>query len=118
MLLADKLLSQLVPIRFLLFVLVGGSGVLVHLAALWLCLNPLQLAWVKPWHRRCDHQQFHNKQLAHLPRLSPYWMEFCARTLILCNDMQLWCNREPGHRSPTIVLSAPQRNRRTLKGPR
>jgi hypothetical protein len=24
-------------------------------------------------------------------------MEFCARTLILCDDMQLWCNRKPGH---------------------
>jgi len=43
MLLADKLVGHFVPIRFIMFALVGGLGLLVHLAVLWLCLNPMQV---------------------------------------------------------------------------
>jgi dolichol-phosphate mannosyltransferase len=43
MLLADKVIGKIVPIRFFMFALVGGLGVLVHLAALWLCINLMQL---------------------------------------------------------------------------
>jgi dolichol-phosphate mannosyltransferase len=39
MLLADKLLGPYVPIRFVLFSMVGGIGVVAHLAVLWLALN-------------------------------------------------------------------------------
>src|SRR5713226_9663585 len=46
MLLADKMIGHIVPARFLLFALVGGLGVFVHLAVLWLCLNPAQLTFV------------------------------------------------------------------------
>jgi dolichol-phosphate mannosyltransferase len=42
MLLADKMVGHLIPIRFVVFVLVGGL-LMVHLALLWLCLNPMQL---------------------------------------------------------------------------
>jgi dolichol-phosphate mannosyltransferase len=45
MLLADKAIGHIVPIRFMLFALVGGLGVLVHLAVLWLCLNPMHLSF-------------------------------------------------------------------------
>ena len=45
MLLADKLIGHIVPVRFVLFGLVGGLGLLVHLAVLWLCLNPVQLGF-------------------------------------------------------------------------
>jgi dolichol-phosphate mannosyltransferase len=45
MLLADKMIGHIVPIRFLLFALVGGLGLVVHLAVLWLCLNPIQLTF-------------------------------------------------------------------------
>ena len=45
MLLADKMVGHVVPIRFLLFALIGGLGVLVHLAVLWLCLNPVNLSF-------------------------------------------------------------------------
>jgi dolichol-phosphate mannosyltransferase len=44
-LLADKAIGHIVPIRFMLFALVGGLGVLVHLAALWFCLNPMHLSF-------------------------------------------------------------------------
>ncbi|MFZ3238075.1 MAG: glycosyltransferase family 2 protein [Stellaceae bacterium] len=41
MLLADKLVGRVVPIRFLLFASVGGLGLVVNLAVLWGCLNLL-----------------------------------------------------------------------------
>jgi len=43
LLLADKLIGHIIPIRFILFTLVGGLGLIVHLTVLWLCLNPMQL---------------------------------------------------------------------------
>jgi len=39
MLIADKLIGHLVPVRFVLFATVGGIGLFVHLAALWLGLR-------------------------------------------------------------------------------
>ena len=41
MLLADKLVGHIVPVRFALFALIGGLGLLVHLAALWIGLGIL-----------------------------------------------------------------------------
>ena len=43
MLLADKMIGHIIPIRFVVFALVGGLGLVVHLAVLWFCLNPIQL---------------------------------------------------------------------------
>jgi dolichol-phosphate mannosyltransferase len=43
MLLADKLLGRFIPVRFALFGLIGGLGLLVHLGTLWTALNPLGL---------------------------------------------------------------------------
>jgi dolichol-phosphate mannosyltransferase len=45
MLLADKAFGQIVPIRFFVFGLIGGLGLLVHLAVLWFSLNILQLTF-------------------------------------------------------------------------
>jgi dolichol-phosphate mannosyltransferase len=45
MLLADKAIGHIIPIRFLVFSLVGGLGLAVHIAVLWLCLNPMQLTF-------------------------------------------------------------------------
>jgi dolichol-phosphate mannosyltransferase len=45
MLLADKVIGHIIPVRFFVFVLVGGVGLLVHLAVLSLCLNPIQLSF-------------------------------------------------------------------------
>lgn len=45
MLLADKLVGHLVPVRFVLFALVGGLGILGHVAVLWFCLNVLQTSF-------------------------------------------------------------------------
>lgn len=42
MLLADKMVGHIVPIRFLSFLAVGGVGVLTHLAVLWASLDLLQ----------------------------------------------------------------------------
>ena len=38
MLLGDKLVGHIIPVRFLLFSLVGGLGVFVHLTMLWFAL--------------------------------------------------------------------------------
>jgi len=43
MLLADKIVGHFIPIRFLVFSLVGGLGLTVHLAVLWFCLNAMLL---------------------------------------------------------------------------
>jgi dolichol-phosphate mannosyltransferase len=43
MLLADKLIGHIVPVRFALFALIGGIGVFVHMGVLWLCLKLLAL---------------------------------------------------------------------------
>jgi dolichol-phosphate mannosyltransferase len=40
-LLLDKLTGPIIPVRFLLFAMIGGFGVLTHLATLWLAVNPL-----------------------------------------------------------------------------
>jgi dolichol-phosphate mannosyltransferase len=45
MLLADKVIGHIMPIRFVVFALVGGLGLLVHLTVLWLCLNPMHLTF-------------------------------------------------------------------------
>jgi dolichol-phosphate mannosyltransferase len=45
MLLADKVIGHIIPVRFFVFALVGGLGLLVHLAVLSLCLNPMQLSF-------------------------------------------------------------------------
>jgi dolichol-phosphate mannosyltransferase len=39
MLLADKLIGHIVPVRFALFAMIGAVGLLVHLATLWMSLN-------------------------------------------------------------------------------
>jgi hypothetical protein len=39
MLLADKLIGHIVPVRFALFAMIGAFGLLVHLAMLWISLN-------------------------------------------------------------------------------
>jgi dolichol-phosphate mannosyltransferase len=41
MLLADKLCGKLIPVRFALFGLIGGLGLLVHLVTLWITLAGL-----------------------------------------------------------------------------
>jgi dolichol-phosphate mannosyltransferase len=43
MLLADKVIGHIVPIRFVVFLSIGGFGLIVHLGVLWLCLRPMQL---------------------------------------------------------------------------
>jgi dolichol-phosphate mannosyltransferase len=45
MLLADKLVGHIIPVRFLLFGLIGGLGLFVHLATLWASLNMLGLSF-------------------------------------------------------------------------
>jgi dolichol-phosphate mannosyltransferase len=45
MLLADKVIGHIIPIRFFVFALVGGLGLAVHLAVLWFCLNWVQLTF-------------------------------------------------------------------------
>jgi dolichol-phosphate mannosyltransferase len=39
-LLLDKLTGPIIPVRFLLFAMIGGFGVLTHLATLWLAVYP------------------------------------------------------------------------------
>ena len=45
MLLADKLVGRFIPVRFALFGLIGGLGLLVHLATLWVALNAVGLGF-------------------------------------------------------------------------
>jgi dolichol-phosphate mannosyltransferase len=45
MLLLDKLVGHVVPVRFLLFATIGGLGVFTHLLVLWLATHPLALAF-------------------------------------------------------------------------
>jgi dolichol-phosphate mannosyltransferase len=46
MLLADKLIGHIVPVRFALFALIGGLGVFVHMSILWSGLALLALPFV------------------------------------------------------------------------
>jgi dolichol-phosphate mannosyltransferase len=39
MLIADKLIGHIIPVRFALFTLVGGTGLFVHMSALWFALT-------------------------------------------------------------------------------
>src|ERR1700745_2614512 len=43
MLLADKLIGHIVPVRFALFAMIGALGLVVHLATLWTSLNSFGL---------------------------------------------------------------------------
>jgi dolichol-phosphate mannosyltransferase len=45
MLLADKLIGRAIPVRFVLFALIGGLGLLVNLIFLWACLKLLNLGF-------------------------------------------------------------------------
>jgi dolichol-phosphate mannosyltransferase len=45
MLLADKLVGHIIPVRFALFALIGGLGLLVHLTTLWTGLNLVGLSF-------------------------------------------------------------------------
>ena len=44
MLLVDKMVGHIIPVRFLLLAVIGGIGVLIHLALLWFGLNPMRLS--------------------------------------------------------------------------
>lgn len=44
-LLADKLIGHVVPVRFVLFAMIGAIGLLVHLATLWISLNWVALGF-------------------------------------------------------------------------
>ena len=44
MLLLDKLIGHIIPVRFISFAMVGGVGVLVHLMALALLFGWLQIS--------------------------------------------------------------------------
>ena len=46
MLLADKLIGHIVPVRFALFALIGGLGLFVHLAVLWSSLTLAALGFL------------------------------------------------------------------------
>ena len=45
MLIADKLIGHVVPVRFALFALVGGIGLLVHMSVLWFALSVVGAAF-------------------------------------------------------------------------
>jgi dolichol-phosphate mannosyltransferase len=45
MLLADKIIGHVIPIRFFVFALVGSFGLVIHLALLWFCLNPMGMTF-------------------------------------------------------------------------
>lgn len=45
-LLADKLIGHIVPVRFVLFAMIGGLGLFVHLAVLWVGLTFVALKFV------------------------------------------------------------------------
>lgn len=47
MLLADKMIGHLVPVRFALFALIGGLGLFVHLAVLWTGLKLFSLSFLE-----------------------------------------------------------------------
>jgi dolichol-phosphate mannosyltransferase len=44
-LLLDKLAGHIIPVRFLLFAMIGGFGVLTHLATLWLAVYPVGISF-------------------------------------------------------------------------
>ena len=44
-LLLDKLAGPIIPVRFLLFAMIGGFGVLTHLATLWLTVYPFGIGF-------------------------------------------------------------------------
>jgi dolichol-phosphate mannosyltransferase len=45
MLIADKLIGHIVPVRFALFAFVGGIGLVIHMLALWFVLTVARLAF-------------------------------------------------------------------------
>ena len=49
MLIADKLIGHIVPVRFALFAFVGGIGLFIHMSVLWFaltgCWRPSRNAW-------------------------------------------------------------------------
>ena len=47
MLIADKLIGHIVPVRFALFALVGGIGLFIHMAVLWFALTRSSI-WRRP----------------------------------------------------------------------
>jgi hypothetical protein len=100
MLLADKMVGHLIPIRFVVFVLVGGLGLMVHLALLWLCLNPMQLPFA------LSQATANLQQLADLSRSPADRMEVRARALVIRIDLQLRGGGECWHRHLAVRPTA------------
>ena len=82
MLLADKLVGHVVPVRFLMFVAVGSIGVVTHLATLWTGLGLAHLSFAAAQaarDRRRHGRQFHAQQYADLPRPAADGLEIRLR---------------------------------------
>ena len=88
MLLMQKLIGPAVPVRFLLFSVIGGLGLGVHLTTLWLVLHGAQASFaVAPEHRHAgrDDRQFSLEQPLHLSRPPTQGVAAALRPrLVLC----------------------------------
>ena len=85
LLILDKLIGGYVPVRFVLFVLVGGTGVFVHLAALYLSARGERVLHAGAGRRgiRRHDLEFHPEQSDHLSRPAPARLRIRARPRVL-----------------------------------
>ena len=109
MLLADKVIGHIIPIRFFVFALVGGLGLVVHLARVMALPQPHAAELrAQPGNGNwgCNNRKFHAQQLADLPRSPPDRMEVRARALVIRIDLQLRGSRECRHRHLAVHPAA------------
>jgi dolichol-phosphate mannosyltransferase len=96
MLLLDKRVGRWVPVRFVLFAAIGGSGVIVHLAALRLGSFSI-FRRASHRHRLRDDDQFSLEQHAYVPRSEASRSEVDQGTALVLRDLRHWSGRKYRH---------------------
>ena len=108
MLLADKRFGRFVPVRFISFGLIGGTGVLVHLLVFYLFHLGLAQGFVASKNlgcRRCDHIKLYAEQYHHLSRPDASWLEMVHGA----PDLHCCVFAGPSRRCRHFILSLFQR---------
>ena len=123
MLIADKLIGHIVPVRFALFAFVGGIGLFIHMSTLWFALTVAGAAFNRA-QACCCHSgydvEFLSQQSLHLSGPTPPRFRAGARAVHLlcdlrprrgreCRDRRLCLFQERG-----LVARGPCRRRRRI----
>ena len=121
MLIADKLIGHLVPVRFALFAFIGCFGLVIQLAVLWVALTTTDWDFAHSSVGRGDRRdriEFSAQQFLHLSRPAPPALAAVARPCHLLRDLQHRRGRQCRRRRLCLPPAAGLVARRRRRGAR